>query len=81
MLVMMMAADVPEVDAVVTIGSPYRAEHVTHNFGASLEAMAQRLVQLANDKGGKDNISVILARVLKPFTARKSWYSRVFEWF
>jgi len=49
--------------------------------GTSLEAIAQRLVQLANDKGGKDNISVILARVIKPFTAKKSWYSKVFDWF
>ena len=35
----------------------------------------------ANDNGGKDNISVILARTLKPFTAKKSWYSKVFDWF
>jgi len=46
-----------------------------------LEAAAQRLVQMANDKGGKDNISVILARTLKPFTAKKTWYSKVFDWF
>ena len=50
-------------------------------YGTSLESVAQRLIQLANDKGGKDNISVILARVIKPFTAKKSWYSKVFDWF
>ena len=48
---------------------------------SSLEAMAQRLVQLANDKGGKDNISVILARVIRPLSAKRSWYSRVLDWF
>lgn len=47
----------------------------------SLDEVAQHLVQRANEKGGKDNISVILARTLKPFSAKKSWYSRVFDWF
>jgi protein phosphatase len=47
----------------------------------SLDSAARQLIQLANDKGGKDNISVILARVIKPFTAKKSWYSKVFDWF
>ncbi|MEP5763752.1 MAG: bifunctional alpha/beta hydrolase/OsmC family protein [Halieaceae bacterium] len=35
--VLAMAADVPEVTAVATIGAPHRAEHVAHNFSASLE--------------------------------------------
>ena len=38
--VLAMAADVPEVKAVVTIGAPHRAEHVTRNFSASLEQIA-----------------------------------------
>tara|TARA_R110001592_G_scaffold363396_2_gene687616 strand:- start:31304 stop:32515 length:1212 start_codon:yes stop_codon:yes gene_type:complete len=38
--VLAMAADVPEVRAVVTIGAPYKAEHVTRNFSASLEQIA-----------------------------------------
>ena len=50
-------------------------------YGDDLETSARRLVQMANDKGGKDNISVILARTLKPFTAKKTWYSKVFDWF
>ena len=49
--------------------------------GHSLESMAQTLVRLANEHGGKDNISVILARVIKPFTAKKSWYSKFLSWF
>lgn len=50
-------------------------------YGGDLETAGKRLVQIANDKGGKDNISVILARTRKPFTARKSWYTKVFDWF
>ncbi|CAA0081811.1 Uncharacterised protein [Halioglobus japonicus] len=34
--VLAMASDVPEVKAVVTIGAPHGAEHVKHNFKASL---------------------------------------------
>jgi protein phosphatase len=50
-------------------------------YGDDLEAAAKRLVQTANDNGGKDNISVILARTLKPLTTKKTWYSKVFNWF
>lgn len=54
---------------------------VLTRHGADLDAAARKLVALANEQGGKDNISVILARAIKPFAARRSWYSRVFEWF
>ena len=50
-------------------------------YGQDLEMAGKRLVQMANDKGGKDNISVILTRTMRPFTARKSWYTKVFDWF
>ncbi len=50
-------------------------------YGDELETAAKYLVQLANDNGGKDNISVILARANAPFTANKGWYSKVFDWF
>ena len=50
-------------------------------YDANLQEAAETLVQLANDNGGKDNISVILARALKPFPAKKSWYTRLFDWF
>lgn len=50
-------------------------------YGANLQEAAETLVQIANDYGGKDNISVILARALKPFPVKKSWYTRLFDWF
>lgn len=39
--VLAMAAEVPEVKAVVTIGAPHRAEHVVHNFSASLDEIRE----------------------------------------
>jgi putative redox protein len=35
--VLAMAADVPECNAVVTLGAPHRADHVLHNFAARLD--------------------------------------------
>jgi uncharacterized OsmC-like protein/esterase/lipase len=35
--VLAMACQLPSVKAVVTIGAPYQAHHVTHNFAASIE--------------------------------------------
>jgi PPM family protein phosphatase len=49
-------------------------------LSANLELAASQLIQMANDNGGRDNISVILARVLKPFAAERSWYDNFFNW-
>ena len=49
-------------------------------LSANLELAAHQLIQLANDNGGNDNISVILARVLKPFEAEHSWYENFINW-
>ncbi len=40
--VLAMASQVPEATAVVTIGAPHRAEHVVHNFSASLDEIRER---------------------------------------
>ena len=52
--------------------------HLTiSTFSANLDTAAQQLIQLSNDHGGKDNISVILAQVLEPFPARKGLLARL----
>lgn len=40
-------------------------------FGANLQSLARQLVLLGNDNGGRDNISVVLVRVLDGFPARR----------
>jgi len=48
---------------------------------ANLPLAAEQLVQQANDNGGRDNVSVILVRVLKSFPARSGVVDRLKSWF
>ncbi len=49
-------------------------------LSSNLEMAAHQLVQMANDSGGNDNISVILAKVHKPFAVERSWYDNFLNW-
>jgi protein phosphatase len=52
--------------------------HLTiSTFNANLEIVGQQLIQLSNDRGGKDNVSVILAQVVEPFPARRGLITRI----
>jgi serine/threonine protein phosphatase PrpC len=56
--------------------------HLTINtFSANLEAVAKQLIQLANDNGGRDNVSVVMAHVIDAFPAHKGLFDRVLGWF
>lgn len=49
-------------------------------LGSNLERAAQQLVQMANDRGGRDNISVILVRILRNFPANRGFFSGLSVW-
>jgi PPM family protein phosphatase len=51
------------------------------SLAANLPLAAEQLVQLANDSGGRDNISVILVRIAKRYPARTGVLDRVKAWF
>jgi serine/threonine protein phosphatase PrpC len=56
--------------------------HLTiSTFSANLETVGKQLIQLSNDQGGKDNISVILAHVLEPFPAKTGVFSKIKQLF
>ncbi len=48
---------------------------------SNLELSAQQLVQAANDAGGRDNVSVMLVRVLKSFAVERGFWAAVKSWF
>jgi len=49
-------------------------------LSANLELAATQLIQMANDNGGRDNVSVILVKVKREFPAPKGWWSRFLAW-
>lgn len=56
--------------------------HLTiSTFGASLENTAKQLIQLSNDNGGRDNVSIIIAQVMDSFAAKKGVVDRILRWF
>ena len=50
-------------------------------LGANLNLAVQQLVQMANDNGGRDNISVILVKILREYPAAQGLASKIFGWF
>ena len=50
-------------------------------LSANLELAATQLIQMANDNGGRDNISVVLTQVVEPFPARHGILNRISGWF
>lgn len=57
--------------------------HLTvDTFSDSLETAAQQLIKLANTNGGRDNISVVLAKPLAPFgDEQQGFFERISDWF
>ena len=50
-------------------------------LGTNLPLAAEQLVQMANDNGGRDNISVVLIKVKKDFPADDGLFAKFFSWF
>ena len=49
-------------------------------LSGNLSLAARQLVQMANDNGGRDNISVILVRVADDYAVPRGWLARFFGW-
>lgn len=47
----------------------------------NLPLAAGQLIQMANDNGGRDNISVILVKVKGGFSVPRGWLAKSFAWF
>ncbi|MCG8369947.1 MAG: SpoIIE family protein phosphatase, partial [Proteobacteria bacterium] len=52
--------------------------HLTiSTFDASLNKLGQQLIDMANDRGGRDNVSVMLAQVKEAFPAKKGLIAKL----
>lgn len=47
----------------------------------NLPLAASQLIQMANDNGGRDNVSVILVKVKGKFTLPRGWLAKLLGWF
>jgi protein phosphatase len=56
--------------------------HLTiSTFSDNLETVAKQLVQLSNEHGGRDNISVIMTQVIDSFPAHRGILDKILGWF
>jgi protein phosphatase len=56
-------------------------EATLSSLSANLPLTAQQLIQQACDNGGRDNVSVILVRVAKDYSARTGVIGKLKSWF
>jgi len=56
-------------------------EDIQLNYHTNLQKMNEELIRQANEYGGKDNVSVMLAQVTEEFPANSGWLSRFFDIF
>jgi len=50
-------------------------------FGANLDTVAKQLIQLANENGGRDTVSVVLVQAHEAFPASKAVMDKLLGWF
>jgi len=53
---------------------------VLQTLSSNLKLCAEHLVQMANDNGGRDNVSVILVRIARDYAAPRGMVARIFGW-
>ncbi len=47
----------------------------------NLPLAAEQLIEMANDNGGRDNVSVILVKINGEFAAPRGWLAKLLNWF
>ena len=72
--------DLVEDDEISAVLGTLHANSNSNGSVATLESVATQLIKMANDNGGKDNISVILAKVTSSFAVEQGWYDKFLHW-
>ncbi|MEQ9568537.1 MAG: hypothetical protein RLN85_22455, partial [Pseudomonadales bacterium] len=68
-------------DGLTDMVSDNEIHRILQENDEDIETAADELVLAANENGGKDNISVILARVVNPFPLEESFADKMLGWF
>lgn len=55
-------------------------EATLYAMQGNLPLAAEQLIQMANDNGGRDNVSVILVKVKGDFAVPRGWLAGLFDW-
>ncbi len=56
-------------------------ESAVYAMQGNLPLAAEQLIQMANDNGGRDNVSVILVKIIADFAEPKSWWAKLLNVF
>ncbi|HXU92030.1 MAG TPA: Stp1/IreP family PP2C-type Ser/Thr phosphatase [Gallionella sp.] len=56
-------------------------EATLYAMQGNLPLAAEQLIQMANDNGGRDNVSVILVKVKGDFAVPRGWLTELLNWF
>ena len=75
--------------AIVTILNDSFLEDLDSTNGLTVNGTATKkhflqnndLIEMANDNGGRDNVSVILVKVNGKFSAPRGWVAKLLSWF
>ncbi len=68
-------------DGVTDMIEDHLIESALIDNSENLEKAATEIIRLANEYGGKDNISALLVKPIKPFPAKNGLFSRFFDFF
>lgn len=68
-------------DGLTDMVSDDSIHRILQDYGDDIERAVDELVMAANENGGKDNISVILARIVTPFPMEDTIADKMFGWF
>jgi protein phosphatase len=66
-------------DGLSDLVSDMEIEGILLEANDNIAFAASKLIKQANDGGGTDNISVVIAIIKKAFTAEKGWVKNLFK--
>jgi serine/threonine protein phosphatase PrpC len=56
-------------------------QSTVHALQNNLPLAANQLIQMANDNGGRDNVSVILVKIKGRYASPRGWMAKMLSWF